>query len=386
MADSDRLVAALPAIYEAAADPKRMSTLADEIARAFDSDSAILFLCKDPDPGLEFVRTLSTTANFDDWARTSYGTYFHERDEWFSRGIKKALPAIVLGQELIDDRAFARTEFCADWCEKIGFFRVLGTAFHVDDIVGALGLHRPRRGEQFGEAERRRMRLFIPHLQRAFQLSWRLSRLEEYRHATEQITDRLGWGLALLDENGRILQLNRAAEAMLAPGDGLRVAAGKLVATDGDRAAQLRRLIAEAGGAARGRGLGPGADLSVERKTGLGPLAVSIMPLRTGDPTFAGGNACVAVFMRERGPVSAAALVATIGALTPRQREITALAMQGFSNLAIARRLALSEHTVKDHLKDVFEKLGVRSRAALTAKVIGLAKGSPSANGAADAG
>jgi DNA-binding CsgD family transcriptional regulator len=383
MSDSDRLLEALPAIYEAAADTDKMNALADVIAQAFDSDSAILFLCKNPQPTLEYVRTLSTTANFDEWARTSYGTYYHQRDEWFSRGIQKPIPAIVIGQELIEDRAFARTEFCADWCEKIGFFHVLGTAFRVDDIIGALGLHRPRRLEQFGQAEQRRMRLFIPHLQRAFQLSWRLSRLEEHRSATEQVLDRLGWGLALLDEAGRILQLNRAAEALLAPGDGFRIVGGKLTSADAGEAERLQRLIAAAATAARGRGLEPGGGLSIRRRGHVAPLQISVMPLRSGDAALGGGRACVAVFLSEYVPASVAALVAEIGSLTPRQREVARLTIEGLSNARIARRLGLSEHTVKDHLKDIFEKLSVRGRSALTAKVLGLAGGRPGANGAA---
>lgn len=49
--------------------------------------------------------------------------------------------------------------------------------------------------------------------------------------------------------------------------------------------------------------------------------------------------------------------------LTPREVEVLALVGQGQSNKAIARRLAISAHTVKYHLEAIFAKLGVRSRA-----------------------
>jgi DNA-binding NarL/FixJ family response regulator len=49
--------------------------------------------------------------------------------------------------------------------------------------------------------------------------------------------------------------------------------------------------------------------------------------------------------------------------LTPREVEVLALIGQGMSNKAIARRLAISAHTVKYHLEAIFAKLGVRSRA-----------------------
>lgn len=50
--------------------------------------------------------------------------------------------------------------------------------------------------------------------------------------------------------------------------------------------------------------------------------------------------------------------------LTERESTVLELLRQGCSNRDIARRLFLSENTVKFHLKNVYAKLGVRSRAA----------------------
>ena len=49
--------------------------------------------------------------------------------------------------------------------------------------------------------------------------------------------------------------------------------------------------------------------------------------------------------------------------LTPREVEVLALVGEGHSNKAAARRLGISQHTVKFHLEAVFVKLGVRTRA-----------------------
>lgn len=58
--------------------------------------------------------------------------------------------------------------------------------------------------------------------------------------------------------------------------------------------------------------------------------------------------------------------------LTVRQREIAILACRGFSNREIAGRLFICEQTVMDHLHDVFDKMKIRRRSELTAKVLGL--------------
>ena len=61
-------------------------------------------------------------------------------------------------------------------------------------------------------------------------------------------------------------------------------------------------------------------------------------------------------------------------ALSPREQEIVGYVALGLRNAEIARRLAISEETVKTHLNNIFRKLGVRDRVelALYAVRIGL--------------
>jgi DNA-binding NarL/FixJ family response regulator len=50
------------------------------------------------------------------------------------------------------------------------------------------------------------------------------------------------------------------------------------------------------------------------------------------------------------------------GELTEREREILALVAEGLTNAQIARRLRVSDNTVKFHLQNLYLKLGVRNR------------------------
>lgn len=56
--------------------------------------------------------------------------------------------------------------------------------------------------------------------------------------------------------------------------------------------------------------------------------------------------------------------------LSPREREVLTLLLAGNARKEVASKLNLSAHTVTDHLKVIYKKFGVRSRAELLARFI----------------
>jgi two-component system, NarL family, nitrate/nitrite response regulator NarL len=60
--------------------------------------------------------------------------------------------------------------------------------------------------------------------------------------------------------------------------------------------------------------------------------------------------------------------------LTPREREVLSLVVEGCANKEIAQRFAVSEETIKHHLTRMFDKVGAANRLelALTATRNGL--------------
>lgn len=56
--------------------------------------------------------------------------------------------------------------------------------------------------------------------------------------------------------------------------------------------------------------------------------------------------------------------------LTPREREVLTELLAGHGTAALARRLAISEHTVRTHMQNVLTKLGLHSHAEATAWAI----------------
>jgi DNA-binding CsgD family transcriptional regulator len=63
-------------------------------------------------------------------------------------------------------------------------------------------------------------------------------------------------------------------------------------------------------------------------------------------------------------------LPARAGTLSPREREIATLVARGLPSKAIALKLGISTWTVVTHLRRIFTRFGVSSRAAMVARLL----------------
>src|SRR5436190_10987123 len=79
-------------IYDSLVDPEALTRLAPDIASEFSSQTTLLYVVENPRAKSTDL-LLSATANFDDWAHSSYTGYFRQRDVWSSRIMSRALTA-----------------------------------------------------------------------------------------------------------------------------------------------------------------------------------------------------------------------------------------------------------------------------------------------------
>ena len=68
-------------------------------------------------------------------------------------------------------------------------------------------------------------------------------------------------------------------------------------------------------------------------------------------------------------PGTASAGIRALAALSPREQEVLQEIRSGYRVSTIARKLYISPHTVRNHLKSIYAKLGVRSQADLMTKL-----------------
>ncbi len=67
--------------------------------------------------------------------------------------------------------------------------------------------------------------------------------------------------------------------------------------------------------------------------------------------------------------------------LSPRQSEIALWAVRGMANGEIARKIFISEQTVREHCQEIYHRVGVHTRVELLAKVLGTASLIPTQSG-----
>jgi DNA-binding CsgD family transcriptional regulator len=104
-------------------------------------------------------------------------------------------------------------------------------------------------------------------------------------------------------------------------------------------------------------------------------LAHARLPRRTGgwllvDATsLDGAGDRIAIILHPAREPEVADLIVKAYGLSPRECEVTGLVLRGLSTQEIAESLHVTGNTVQDHLKAIFEKVGVRSRRELTAQL-----------------
>jgi DNA-binding CsgD family transcriptional regulator len=184
------------------------------------------------------------------------------------------------------------------------------------------------------------------------------ARPAEPRGAAPARTDRPG--LLLFDADGHVVSVNDEARRWLAE---LPPEPGR--ATDHGIEVPVWLLITMFQAAAMWHGAGDGtARTRVRTRYGRWLTCHASCLRRPG-----GDAGETAVVIEPAQPAAVAPIVVDAYALTEREQDIVGLIARGTSTEQIADELYLSRHTIRDHVKAVFAKVGVSSRGELVAKL-----------------
>ncbi|WP_374457405.1 LuxR C-terminal-related transcriptional regulator [Nocardioides sp.] len=220
-------------------------------------------------------------------------------------------------------------------------FREAGAAW------GAMALFRGPEDAPFGTAEIE----FMASLTEVFARGVRTGMLCRLS-SSEVVPVAGGPAVLIVGADDTVRQMSLGAEVRL-----MELGTGDV---HGDPAGMVSALVGAARRLARG-------ETSVQPRSRIRTAGGTWLVLHAAPLSGAGGD--VVVTIEEARPPEIVPLVVAAFDLTPRERDVTQLVLQGLDTKEIAASLHVSPWTVQDHLKTVFLKADVRSRRELISRV-----------------
>jgi DNA-binding CsgD family transcriptional regulator len=363
MSDVD-LLRTIGRAYEAATDPSALNSFAEEMSRQFACDMALLYVIQQP-LAKSTDLLLSATANFDDWAHSSYTGYYRQHDIW-SRRMLGRRNAVMHGLELIDPSVLRKTMHFGEYCTKVGIGHVLAGTFEVKSDIGVVNLSRDSRAREFGDEDKRRLQILIPHIQRAVQIQQRLSAAEQERALTHEMLERLDLGIMILEADSRLLFANAVARRVLQSGRDLTTSQGWVRPRHTAKNPRFAKVVRDAALTSIGQGTGAGGFVPIQRPDGP-PLSllVSPYPAAPGNPGHAWGAALILFADPDAQTDVPEHALAQMFGLSPAQTRLVSALVAGETMADYADAVGITMNTAKTQMRQIFLKVGVNRQADL---------------------
>jgi DNA-binding CsgD family transcriptional regulator len=204
--------------------------------------------------------------------------------------------------------------------------------------------------------------LLLPHLQNAVKIRRVLGVAQNRARNAESILDASATVSILLNGQGNILYMNRAAQELAVAEDGVAVRGDRIALTDRSLRAQFDRLIAQA---AAGQLQGTGGAMLIKRASGAGSLRLLITPLRLTAARESAVRVLVLASAAEEEFIFPDAILRQLYALTPAETEIANGLMTGYDLEEIAQLRRVSVATIRSQMKSLLAKTDTHRQADL---------------------
>jgi DNA-binding CsgD family transcriptional regulator len=178
----------------------------------------------------------------------------------------------------------------------------------------------------------------------------------------------LQFALFVLDGKGRILDASGLSEEILRREPAVRREKDHTLWLREPAGSRLRDLV-RTGSPSKNDS---GGIFAVPRGKGLQNLSVVVAPMPTVPVTWTGVDPRWLVFIYdpERRLTPTTEIVSRDLGLSGREGEIAALLAVGCDISNVSRRLGITLHTARSHLKHIFDKTGVRSQSDLIRRIL----------------
>lgn len=366
--ESDLFERLLDKIYDAATDDQLWAPIFHEISTLTNSVGGVLLgqsqtprmlhFARQYNTDLECLRALKERHVVNPW--TLHMQKFHPAG------------AVVLSDSILPLAELRRTAFFDEVMrpQDLGHAAMIGLSQKADFGVGFCLNRGPRQGP-YTEQERYFLERLTPHLMRTVQLGFQLGTYEALQRMEYRTLDRIAVGVALLDRKAGVLFVNQALRSMAIEG-ALNLRNQRLSSYSAAHAKRLDELIQSA---FRGSA---GATMAIPHPSDGRSVTLLVSSIRSRDiDRFASldmRDAAAMVFVLD--PAVSTTMpsewVMDAYGLTLAEARVALHAASGSSVIQIGAQLKISPNTVKTHLRRVFSKLGIGSKAELAGIIASL--------------
>ena len=338
--------------------------LLEELQRTFHANILTFFLADSKD------RLSSPVLKDGDPAICQkYLDYYYQFDPmspW--KGIEVAR-GVLRYSDIIPYSKFIRTEYYNDFLAPqpihFGMFLYLSSQ---TELLGRISIFRPKRCENFTEKEVRMAKLLVPYLSFALENTKLYKKVMEERDFFRIISECFTNGILILNEKLRPIFINQKANEFI----GIFKNSGVLLGEE-FLPKEIKEDCSELIGLFKRGDIIPLPKYRVIHHHPQGHFSFRSQIIHQNFHTECETLLMISIEELKGMKIDKKTLQEAY-CLTEREIEIVGWIMEGLKNVEIADRLFISELTVKKHIQNIFEKMGVKNRTSLIRKILLLLK------------
>jgi len=333
----------------------------NHLERIFKCDKSTFFLAGNDFQELHFEGVVS--AGFEKHYMDQFIAYYHKLDPYVP-GLRFR-PPIIVTEQLISFSDLVKTEYYNDFLKPQQIYYQLAMVLKSGKrLLGALAFLRPRQASNFSVRDMDKAELTALYLSEILNKNILLDQMMKQTLAFESLATGMPFkGEMLLDESLAPIRMDEQMKKLFSLFSNEPYTRTAVSIHIPERVRVRCEKLLRSGAVAEGVQVSD--DFTLELGGASLPLKI-VMRLteqEKGAPVFLVG-------LERQTPVATLKERWVKLGLTQREVEVALFACQGFQNSEISERLFISRYTVENHLKSIYNKVGVGNRTMLTHKLL----------------
>jgi DNA-binding CsgD family transcriptional regulator len=329
----------------------------------FQCDSSTFFLGDGKTyKNLDYAR--GVTRGIDPEFLRRYIRYYHRLDPYPPQLM--TCPSVVTTEQIISYADLVRGEYYNDFYIPQRIHYQMSMVLRSGaKVLGAVSIFRPRSKSAFSSREKAKAHLLVPYLLEILQKELLLSQIKDRSEILESISFDLDHkGVVLLDDSFEPLFVDEKATRILSslsPGEEAQGASRLYLPEEIPRECEKLKMSADYSEDSSRHS----ACLELEQVEGQVSVLVRLIKRQNRSLIFL-------IHLEPKDSAEHWKQNLDRFGLTRREREVAYLVCKGLKNNEISDRLFISAHTVENHLRSIYWKLGVCNRTSLVHRVMAL--------------